>query len=210
MTFPGFDHLYQIRDPFNRRAFRGSLLDQADPWGEAWIRAEKLPTRAVRMQHAMGSHTPQDCIWTTSQALIVHKQVIEEMTRAGLTGWTTYPVIVSTQPVRLYDSSNCLGFAVTGRCGRLDYSRGTWVNWKSASGTEIPVLRGLRFDETTWTGTDFFAPSTPGLLKVFSTDAGRAVLGRFGNVDFTALTAIEIEEASLPKDAKLPPRQANR
>src|SRR5688572_10039462 len=75
-TFPGFEHPYRIQDPFNRRASRhlgrpGNpwVGRPGNPWDEAWIRADELPVRATRLRHAMGSDTPPDCIWTTSQAL---------------------------------------------------------------------------------------------------------------------------------------------
>jgi hypothetical protein len=205
MTFPGFPELFQLRDPLNQRAFRGQLVDQGNPWDQAWIRAENLPDRVVTLRHAMGSQSPQSCIWTTSQALVVHKRVIEELTRAQITGWTTYVVRLSMQGGLRNEAGDYVGFAVVGRCGELDYSKSEWINWKSSVGTDISVLRGIGFDPASWDGSDFFAPSTRGLLKVLCTAAGRAALSRFGNVEFTALTDIETEKASLPPDAKLPP-----
>jgi hypothetical protein len=138
--------------------------------------------------------------------LIVHKRVIEELRHAQITGWTTYAVSLSVSGVFGGEANDYVGFAVRGRCGEIDYSRGEWVSRKTPSGRDNAVLRGVGFDPVTWDGSDFFAPSTRGLLKVFCTAGGRAVLSRFGNVEFAALTGVEVEKASLPTGARLPPR----
>lgn len=194
------DRFYQVRDPFNRRAFRASLPEQGDPWTNAWLRAENLPSHTVRVEHFAGSESPQQCIWTTSQALVVHVSVTESLRVSKLTGWTTYKVRVETSRPEREDYA---GLAITGRCGELDYTQGEWVFRDTPAGRKR-LLRGLAFNEVEWDGSDFFCPSSPGLLKVFCTEDARAALGRHGNVEFTRMNEVEIEELALPSGVRLP------
>lgn len=81
---------------------------------------------------------------------------LEDVPLLRLTGFSTYPVrpTHNRKPVPGYR-----GLAVSGRCGRVDESRGTWLEVNKPFRRR--VLRGMYFDEKSWDGSDFFLNQDP-------------------------------------------------
>jgi len=76
------------------------------------------------------------------------KKLLEEH---GFTGWQTYPI-------ELYDKKGnkiegYYGFSVTGRCGKVDWSKSV-----KEKGKAIYTYKGLYFDVNEWDGSDFCVP----------------------------------------------------
>jgi hypothetical protein len=147
--FPSFEAIYQLEDPLMDEPYRGALGLPHDAARLA-TRGEYLPESPVPVYPSMGPDL-WEVIWMDNFGpMAVLDQVVDLLRAQSFTGWSTYSVAV-------HDWSGILvpryfGFAVTGRCGPIDYRRSRLVN----THTMIPDYVGLYFDPTTWDGSDFF------------------------------------------------------
>ncbi len=148
--FPGFDRLFEAHDPLASRPFRGRFGDHEDAFELS--RGEKDPPHPVRITWSMGAAIPGDVIWTTSaHPLILSARVIDLFAQHGITGWSTYPVRVTTKEGD--DAGRFFGLAVTGRCGVIDLSKSR-IELQQKPGGYYPYFRGQYFDPESWDGSD--------------------------------------------------------
>lgn len=187
--FPGFENLFDLKDPLSNPPFRGKVLTDQPA---VLLRAEYSPAEPVRVEHAMGGR-PFDLIWTTYAALfLVSDRVRVLLENEGITGWRTYPVEVTDRGGVLIPGYH--GFAVTGRCGPFDPSRSQMIIKPAPvpRGRAAPYRRGLFFDPSTWDGSDVFC-SENGWLFVVVTQRVRDLFQRqkVRNVRFQRLVDVE-------------------
>jgi len=186
--FPGFERFFCLDEPGDAAAYRGRLSISVDD-AFASTRGEIIP-RSVRVDWAMGGVTPSDFVFaTTVAAVIVSDRVVGVLTSHGFRGWGVYPLRMFTR-----NGTEVLGYSglsVVGRCGPIDNSRSEKFMKRMPGGT-FPRWRGLRFDETSWDGSDFFIPRGKG-ATIFVVDAVKNALeeARIRNVDFARLDEIE-------------------
>jgi hypothetical protein len=150
--FPGFDHLFLVRDPLSNRAFRGRVEPAVHTI--ELTRGESSFDTPLSVAWAMGGRSPSDIIWTTcANLLIAHQRVNDILQEAGFSGWQTYPVSVIDKSGTRHD--DYLGLQVTGRCGPSEAARST-IYLEEYPGGWFPHLLGHYFDENTWDGNDIF------------------------------------------------------
>jgi len=192
--FPGFDHIYQLRDPLSDRVFRGEIQGNADCLG--LIRGEADPGRLVQVGWGMGGACPGDVIWTTSaHPLIVHGRVANLLREKGVTGWRSFAVQVIDKGGEVYRDYQ--GIGIVGRCDPIDLSRSV-VTLEKSPGGWFPQFLGSYFTEESWDGSDIFMerPDTKGkaTAKIFMTERAHQVFAeaKVENVRFVRLTEQEI------------------
>ena len=71
----------------------------------------------------------------------------------GFTGWKTYPIVIWDR--KNNQVSGYHGFSVTGRCGKIDWSR---AEIAAREYTFDKYHKGVPIDLNTWDGSDFFVP----------------------------------------------------
>ena len=156
---PDYDKLYRFGENFAlwAGAFRAGPIDEVES-EYALFKGELRPRRAVRFGWRQGRRV-RDIIWTTLPPLVlISKRFRDVLERAGLTGWSTYPVKVYDQEGR--QVRGFFGLAVTGLAGAVDNSRskrvwrGPWVE----GGPKSQNYLGMFFKDDEWDGTDIFRP----------------------------------------------------
>jgi hypothetical protein len=188
--FPGFDHIYELRDPVSDRAFRGEIVGEENCIG--LIRGEIDPGRAVRIRWGMGSACPGGVIWTTSaHPLILDRRVVNLLRKKEIKGWRSYPVQVIDKGGEVYD--NYEGIGIVGRCDPIDLSRSV-VTLKQFPGGWFPQFLGSYFSEESWDGSDVFMerPDEKGVVtaKIFATEKAVRLFAeaKVENLHFERLT----------------------
>ena len=147
-----FHSLYEFADPLDRRFFRGSMDDRWVSAASSLFLSECRPDSPIRITQGMHGILA-DIVWTDHSAIVLISERLNELLRSSaITGFSTYSV-----DFRLTDGTRAdyVGLAVSGRCGPPDYSRGEWVTVPDRPGR---FLKGLYFDEDSWSGDDFFLP----------------------------------------------------
>ena len=193
-TFPGFDRIFALEDPFNRRYLRADIdgIEEADANG-ALLRNAWVPDRPVIARHAMYGAVPADVVWTRPLSVVLfHERVIASLEEEQLTGWTSYRARVYDKAGMPHDTYRAI--AVTGRCGPLDRRKSVPL---TSSTPDVRRYKGLFFDETQWDGSDFFmAPDET--LWVFTTDRVRRCFEsrKFKNVSLTPIAEVVSYEVS--------------
>jgi hypothetical protein len=192
--FPGFDHIYQLRDPVSDRVFRGEIQGDVNCIG--WIRGDAEPERTVRVGWAMGGACPSDVIWTTSaHPLIVHRRILDLFREEGVTGWRSHPVQVVDKGGEAYKDYE--GIGIVGRCDPIDLSRSE-VTLRKLPGGWMPLFLGSYFPKESWDGSDVFMEraDTKGKVTaiIFVTERARQIFAKakVENVRFERLTEREI------------------
>ena len=155
--FPGFDHLFLLAPHHSRQLYVGKFVVEPPANGLPLLRGSTTPDRSISVDWSMGPKTPGDVIDTTSAIpIIFSRRVVSALEQEGLTGWSSYPVLVSNKEKT--EELHYAGLTVTGRCGEIDNSRSKIVDVEYPAGF-FPMYRGLYFDETQWSGDDFFCTS---------------------------------------------------
>ena len=192
--FPGFDHIYVIRDPVSDRVFRGEIQGNVDCLG--LIRGDAEAGRPVRVGWGMGGACPGDVIWTTSaHPFVVHRRIANLLREKGVTGWRSYPVQVVDKGGEVYNDYE--GIGILGRCDPIDLSRSV-VTLKKLPGGWFPQFLGSYFPEKTWDGSDVFmeradTKGTVTAIKFVTEKARHAFMeANVENVRFQCLTEREI------------------
>jgi uncharacterized protein DUF1629 len=189
------DQLYLLGDDLHARAFRVSSDASVDPY--ALVRAEYRPTRPIVFRHSLGQ-VIGDVIGTGFGVLfLVSDRFVETLKRGSFTGWTTFPV-----EVRAKDEDTIPGyhvFAVTGRCGRIDRSRGerVIVPPSSSGGAPVAAVRGVYCDESAWDGSDVFVPQADGEKRpayVFVTNSVKEAIEEAGLTNVSLQKATDVEQ----------------
>lgn len=189
-SFPGFEHVYSLRDPLSNRSLRGNFEAREDCL--ALTRGETTTTETTRISWAMGGGMPSDVIWTTSaHPLIVHRRVVDLLREHGLAGWRTYPVDVTDKQGESHPDYQ--GLVISGRCGTVDLSRSVVVLSQYPAGW-YPHFLGRYFAEDSWDGSDIFMETPDSIGRVtahkFVTEKVRQVFDRakIKNVHLQRLT----------------------
>lgn len=155
----------------------------------AFLRGDVRPKVPVKVRHYMGGNV-KDVIWTDYAApIIVGPRVVQVLADEYLDGgWRTYPVEVYGRDGRVIEGYE--GFAIVGRCGRVQNSRSEVV-FREFPGGSFPVRRGMFFDPNSWDGSPIFMPR--GDNAMFVTDDVRKSFerARIKNVRFDRLSEIE-------------------
>lgn len=202
-AFPGFDRIFSLGSTGSSRAFRGDLGVETTDEVFALTRAELHPAHPISVEWAMGSAKPGDVIWTTyAVPVIVSESVVQLLRSHGFTGWSLYDVSVRDKQGQL--SPGYSGLAITGRCGKIDYTRTIVVSRVYPAGI-FPIGKGLLFDPESWDGSDLFTP-IGNVGFIFMVDEVKKTLERakIRNVSFTPLDQFEVEMMDLEKAGVVP------
>lgn len=182
-------HMFSLGDPMSNVAFRGKF-ESFDIGADA---QRGNPASAPLTINRAEGRKLMDFIWTGCLAPLISMRVVSILEDAGLTGWSTYPVEVfgrKQEPIPGY-----LGFAVIGRCKWIGYDKReeALVYRSNASGTLSRYFVGLRFDEASWDGSDFFM-DTEGKGHVLVSERARDVFtaARVSNCEFTPIDEMEL------------------
>jgi hypothetical protein len=202
--FPGFDKIFYLGESGSTRAYRGDIdLTGDETFG--LTRAEMQPSHPITVEWAMGSAKPGDVIWTTMAVVVIVSDTVVQLLRShGFTGWSLYDVSVRDKQGQLIPGYS--GLAITGRCGKIDYTRTVVVPRVYPAGI-FPIGKGLLFDPESWDGSDLFMPADKVGYK-FMVDRVKKALERakIRNVSFTPLDQFEVEMMDLKKaGVVLPP-----
>jgi hypothetical protein len=203
--FPGFDRVFYLGSTGSSRAFRGHINLTSDETFSL-TRAEMQPSHPVTVRWAMGSVKPGDVIWTTMGVVVIVSESVVQLLRAhGFTGWSLYDVSVRDKQGQLIPGYS--GLAITGRCGKIDYTRTVVVPRVYPAGI-FPIGKGLLFEPESWDGSDLFMPADNFGYKFMVEGVKKAFeRAKIRNVYFTPLDQFEVEMMDLEKaGVVLPPR----
>jgi hypothetical protein len=202
--FPGFDRMFSLGITGSSRPFRGRInLTSDETFG--LTRAEMQPSHPITVEWAMGNAKPGDVIWTTmAVVVIVSDTVVQLLHSHGFTGWSLYDVSVRDKQGQLIPGYS--GLAITGRCGKIDYTRTVVVPRVYPAGI-FPIGKGLLFDPESWDGSDLFMPAGKVGHKLMVERVKQAFeRAKIKNVAFTPLDQYEVEMITLKKaGVVLPP-----
>jgi hypothetical protein len=201
----GFDRVFSLGGTGSSRAFRGNInLTSGETFG--LTRAEMQPSHPITVEWAMGSAKPGDVIWTTMAVVVIISDKVVQMLRShGFTGWSLYDVSVRDKQGQLIPGYS--GLAITGRCGKIDYTRTVVVPRVYPAGI-FPIGKGLLFDPESWDGSDLFTPiGRVGFIFVVDEVKKAFERAKIRNVSFTPLDEYEVEMITLESAGVVsPPR----
>jgi hypothetical protein len=203
--FPGFDRMFSLGSIGSSRAFRGHInLTRDETFG--LTRAEMQPSHPITVEWAMGSAKPGDVIWTTMAVVVIVSDAVVQLLRShGFTGWSLYDVSVRDKQGQLIPGYS--GLAITGRCGKIDYTRTVVVPRVYPAGI-FPIGKGLLFDPESWDGSDLFMPAGNVGNKLMVERVKKAFeQAKIRNVSFTPLDQYEVEMITLESAGVVPPRR---
>jgi hypothetical protein len=189
IDFPGYDNLYAVGDPFQRRYAFAEIV-RADEIRQ--ITPELLLARRETLVWTpVGGKLIGDFVWTAFLPIVlVSPRVVISLQSVGASGWQAWPAICGSDP----KCADYQWLSVIGKCGRIDNERGVWERHDEAPGPWKSVLRGIYFEEVTWDGSDVFAPEESKYVVV--TDKVRAALrsASCSNVRFRKLSEVQTPE----------------
>lgn len=188
-----YNTFYEISDPLGNRSYRGSINEYEFANAEI-SRGEEAISEIVTVHHEMGGAEPMDTVWTTNaHPLIVRETIINDFIAHKITGWKTYEVKVLTKKKAL-SSNKYYGLIITGRCGFLDYSRGSVIRKTIGISQNEPHVKDIRFDKDFWDGSDLFMcnPDPEGKINMFRfcTEKVYKVLKKTKNLEFQCVPDI--------------------
>ncbi len=189
--FPGFDRIFCLGGTGSNRAFRGNINLKSDETF-ALTRAEKQPDHPVRAEWAMGSAKPGDVVWTTMGVVTIVSDAVVQMLRShGFTGWSLYDITVWDKQGQCVPGYS--GLAITGRCGKIDYTRTIEVPRIYPAGI-FPVGKGLLFEPASWDGSDLFMPAERSGFVFLVEEVKKAFeRAKIKNVSFERLDQFEVD-----------------
>jgi hypothetical protein len=166
----------------------------------AWVNelatGRRRPTATLRFDQTEGSSWPDLVGTTLASVRLVSERVLSAFAASGVTGWEGIPVDVHRadgHAVRGYHL-----FVVKGRSGPIDNARSVQVDrirLVKGSQRSSKVWRGLFFDESTWDGSDVFAPGRSAFC--FVTQKVKDTLERENATNFSIRALVDIERVSL-------------
>ena len=146
------NRVYRLGDALSNTAFRGEVNDVNQIWR---ARRGDPPSGAIAVRHMSGKIL-RDLIWTGAVAPLVSERVTSLLAGASLSGWSTFPV-------KLFDAggqeiNGYVGLAITGRCNWIGFDRREEASIfrPNRSGGQTRYFRGLKYDEQSWDGSDFY------------------------------------------------------
>jgi hypothetical protein len=201
--FPGFDRMFSLGSTGSSRAFRGNInLTSDETFG--LTRAEMQPSHPITVEWAMGSAKPGDVIWTTMAVVVIVSDSVVQLLRSHeFTGWSLYDVSVRNKQGELIPGY--CGLAITGRCGKIDYTRTVVVPRVYPAGI-FPIGKGLLFEPESWDGSDLFMPAGGVGNKLMVEKVKKAFeRAKIKNVLFTPLDQFEVAMTTLESAGVVPP-----
>ncbi len=109
-----------------------------------------------------------------------------------INGWKNYPCLLYDR--NLNEIKGYSIFAVTGRCGSIDYNKSEKIIIQpySSSGKPVDAIKGLFFEKETWDNSDIFTPLNT--KYTFITSKVKEILenNKVSNIKFEKITEIEI------------------
>jgi hypothetical protein len=189
-VFPGFSQLFQVI-PDCDREFRGSLTS-----GNFLqvTRGEVEPDGVLTLRHRMGRSEPGLVVFPLSPFAFYLKQaVVSLLEDRGLTGWSSYPVMVIDEAGREYP--DYAGLVVRGRCGRVSNRHSTAFKKQALRGNSASTWwRGISFDPSTWDGSDLFMPDA-NQGHILCTEPTRSAFIDAGvtQLDFEPMDEVELD-----------------
>lgn len=150
----------------------------------------------VVFKHAYGSklHDILDTGWPSLYLISEKMRAILEDNK--LTGWKTFNVKVldkNGQEIKGYH-----GLSVTGRCGKIDYSKSEIVEKRLVqNGPLVKYYKGLHIGLNEWDGTDFFLPEK--YFGIMITQAAVKALekNKLTNIRLDSLAEIETDYSTV-------------
>jgi hypothetical protein len=135
--------------------------------------------------------------------VIVSDAVVQLLRSHGFTGWSLYEVSVRDKQGQLIPGYS--GLAITGRCGKIDYTRTVVVPRIRPAGI-FPIGKGLLFDPESWDGSDLFMPAGNVGHKLMVDRVKKAFeRAKIRNVSFTPVDQYEVELITLENAGVVPP-----
>lgn len=133
-----------------------------------------------------------DALGTTGASMLVSPRVLAVLD--GRTGWSRVRARIALRDGSVIDDYAAL--RITGRSGPLDRSLSDPVMLPPAApgGRPTPGLRGLRFDPSTWDGSDVFRPERTQLVIVTADVAEALRRAKLTNLRVEAVDDIEFED----------------
>jgi hypothetical protein len=183
-----FERFFTVGEGFTRAALRVNveLADDEDPY--RLTRGEWVPNKPLRCERDEGNRL-LDLIGTTWAVLqIVSDRVIDVLQRSDFGGWSTYPVEISREELKI---SGYQGLSVVGRCGSISHED-VMLEPAVPEGESVEGWRGIYFDPDSWDGSDLFSPE--GTASFIVTADVKRALEAIGatNFNFTRLTEFEM------------------
>lgn len=181
--------VYEFDNPVVRGALGVALIDPTTRGSippqekDALLRGEHRPSVPADTTRLVGRRLG-DIVWAELYPL-VSERVVRAMADGGLTGWATYPVVlrgVDDQPVAHFH-----GLAILGRCRSIRIERESTVTVNN-----LDYWQGLRWDESTWDGSDFFMAADRKTRFILMTTKARDVLRRHRFKWFDATLSTEV------------------
>lgn len=190
-AFPGFDALYELRDPLSDPPYRGIFEADLDT-ALALTRGELQSHAPITVRHEMGRGRPGDVTWTTlAIPVVVSLRVVDLLSDNAFTGWSTYPVHVLDREGQVIDGY--YGLAITGRCGPIEPSQSEVV-FRDLPGGRVPALKGMFFDPASWDGSDLFMSVEQNALRFVREDVKSALeIAKVRNLRFERVSEVEWE-----------------
>jgi hypothetical protein len=108
----------------------------------------------------------------------------------GLTGWKTFEIKVLDK--KGIEVNGYYGFTVTGRCGKIDDSKGELITRRAVpDGPLAEYRKGLYVGLDKWDGSDFFCPEESLYFVTTKKAVDIIKANKISNVEFKILADIE-------------------
>lgn len=152
---------------------------------------ERRMDRPLRFRRGQGSKVYDVLATTWIVPFLLSPKVVEVLRKGGFTGWDVHSARIELKDGKRVDDHEAL--MVSGRSGPVDDALSETVTLPPPvpEGNEVPGLRGLRFDPSSWDGSDIFTPETTTFVMV--TDAVREALEAVSPTNLRLERITEIE-----------------
>lgn len=119
--------------------------------------------------------------------LVIRKDVINKLNINKITGFKSFNVLILEKDGKIID--DYFGFAITGKCGKIDFKKSKILERKTKVGF-IKYYIGLFPNMETWDRTDIFRPDSS--LFVIMNKKTKEIFDDFENniLDFTPLEQV--------------------
>jgi len=194
MAFPGFSHIYDVRDPFLKRALRAELgPENHELMRQIIYQDAPFPASPPLLTRYMGGPLPLDIVWTGALVgPVINGRVRDLLIQEHITGWRSYQVHIKDRARTVH--TGYWHLVVDGPpCGPIDWTRGPLLE-RTDGWPKGKYYRGGWFDPATWSGADIFRSENNGMI--LATDRVMQTFNEANveNVEFTPLDQCEIDK----------------
>jgi hypothetical protein len=153
---------------------------------------EVSPPAPILCKHSMGRKL-YDFVWAVLYPLI-HTRVIDLLTPAKISGWSTYRVKVTGPDGTVIPEYH--GLSIRGRCGSITFNKAEIVVEKTQYGT-FRRYKGLNVTEDSWDGSDMFIGADHQTTFILVTERVYELFRdeKVGNVDFEPKCEVRVPGA---------------